>query len=153
MVIAEDVFSPTGLVPSLSYPQLPIMLQVCVSGMKWGLAEHVGAISGERRGGEFPWRLPKRNHERDIRLSTSFAHPCKPIHAHRPRHSLPDESIPKDRVMASGRDVRDMLGLPMGGDGQKSAVQKRAKAAAPVRRIRTLGACLGLRIASEGYWR
>ncbi|KAL5420822.1 hypothetical protein PMIN06_001943 [Paraphaeosphaeria minitans] len=37
--------------------------------------------------------------------------------------------------MASGRDVRDMLGLPMGGDGQKSAVQKRAKAAAPVRRI------------------
>ncbi|KAL1612273.1 swr complex subunit [Paraconiothyrium brasiliense] len=37
--------------------------------------------------------------------------------------------------MASGRDVRDMLGLPIGGDAQKSAVQKRAKAAAPVRRI------------------
>ncbi|KAJ4294509.1 swr complex subunit [Kalmusia sp. IMI 367209] len=37
--------------------------------------------------------------------------------------------------MASGRDVRDMLGLPMGGDAQKGAVQKRSKAAAPVRRI------------------
>ncbi|KAF1975895.1 hypothetical protein BU23DRAFT_529006 [Bimuria novae-zelandiae CBS 107.79] len=37
--------------------------------------------------------------------------------------------------MASGRDVRDMLGLPMGGDVQKGAVQKRAKVAAPVRRI------------------
>ncbi|KAF2692258.1 hypothetical protein K458DRAFT_354608 [Lentithecium fluviatile CBS 122367] len=37
--------------------------------------------------------------------------------------------------MASGRDVRDMLGLPICTDAQKSAVQKRAKPAAPARRI------------------
>jgi hypothetical protein len=69
-----------------------------------------------------------------------FAHPCKSIHAHHLQRSLIAEPTPKDVAMASGRDVRDMLGLPMGGDGPKSAVQKRAKAAAPVRRIRTSGA-------------
>ncbi|KAF2467015.1 uncharacterized protein BDR25DRAFT_292760 [Lindgomyces ingoldianus] len=37
--------------------------------------------------------------------------------------------------MASGRDVRDMLGLPAAGDGQKMAVQKRPKPAAAVRKI------------------
>ena len=47
--------------------------------------------------------------------------------------------------MASGRDVRDMLGLPMGGDAQKAAIQKRAKPAAPVRRIRTSRAIPWLR--------
>ena len=36
--------------------------------------------------------------------------------------------------MATGRDVRDMLGLPMAGDAQRTASKK--KAAAPVRRIR-----------------
>ncbi|KAF2737341.1 hypothetical protein EJ04DRAFT_488389 [Polyplosphaeria fusca] len=37
--------------------------------------------------------------------------------------------------MASGRDVRDMLGLSVGGDAQKTAVQKRPKTTAPTRRI------------------
>lgn len=51
--------------------------------------------------------------------------------------------------MATGRDVRDMLGLPVGGDAQKGAVQKgavqkRAKPAAPVRRIRMSQAILQL---------
>ncbi|KAF2178117.1 hypothetical protein K469DRAFT_676285 [Zopfia rhizophila CBS 207.26] len=36
--------------------------------------------------------------------------------------------------MASGRDVRDLLGLPAGGDAQKTTVQKRPKPVAPVRR-------------------
>ncbi|KAF2266605.1 hypothetical protein CC78DRAFT_614791 [Lojkania enalia] len=37
--------------------------------------------------------------------------------------------------MASGRDVRDMLGLPVSGEVQKTVVQKRPKLAAPARRI------------------
>jgi DNA methyltransferase 1-associated protein 1 len=39
--------------------------------------------------------------------------------------------------MASGRDVREMLGLPMGGDAPKAAIQKRPKAAGATRKIRT----------------
>ncbi|OAK95793.1 hypothetical protein IQ06DRAFT_283620 [Phaeosphaeriaceae sp. SRC1lsM3a] len=37
--------------------------------------------------------------------------------------------------MASGRDVRDMLGLPMGGDAPKAAIQKRPKPAGGQRKI------------------
>ncbi|KAF2202001.1 hypothetical protein GQ43DRAFT_414625 [Delitschia confertaspora ATCC 74209] len=37
--------------------------------------------------------------------------------------------------MASSRDVRDMLGLGVGGDAQKTAVQKRPKPAAPTRKF------------------
>ncbi|KAF1921899.1 hypothetical protein BDU57DRAFT_545283 [Ampelomyces quisqualis] len=37
--------------------------------------------------------------------------------------------------MTSGRDVRDMLGLPMGGDVPKAAIQKRPKPAGGSRRI------------------
>jgi hypothetical protein len=44
--------------------------------------------------------------------------------------------------MASGRDVREMLGLPMGGDAPKAAVQKRPKAAGATRKIRTSGILL-----------
>jgi len=39
--------------------------------------------------------------------------------------------------MASGRDVRDMLGLPMGGDAPKAATQKRPKPPGGSRKIRT----------------
>jgi hypothetical protein len=49
--------------------------------------------------------------------------------------------------MASGRDVRDMLGLPMGGDAPKSA-QKRAKPSGAVRRIR-MSYSLGLAEARD----
>jgi hypothetical protein len=55
--------------------------------------------------------------------------------------------------MATGRDVRDMLGLPMGGDAQKgTAVQKRAKPAAPARRIRTSQEILQLRNTGEAMF-
>ncbi|KAH7094701.1 hypothetical protein FB567DRAFT_510855 [Paraphoma chrysanthemicola] len=37
--------------------------------------------------------------------------------------------------MASGRDVRDMLGLPMGGEAPKAATQKRPKPAGAARKI------------------
>ncbi|KAF2035415.1 hypothetical protein EK21DRAFT_96660 [Setomelanomma holmii] len=37
--------------------------------------------------------------------------------------------------MATGRDVRDMLGLPMGGEAPKAAVQKRPKPAGGTRKI------------------
>ncbi|KAF2002675.1 hypothetical protein P154DRAFT_488133 [Amniculicola lignicola CBS 123094] len=37
--------------------------------------------------------------------------------------------------MASGRDVRDMLGLPAGIEAPKTAIQKRPKPAAPARKI------------------
>ncbi|KAF2662326.1 hypothetical protein K491DRAFT_686810 [Lophiostoma macrostomum CBS 122681] len=37
--------------------------------------------------------------------------------------------------MASGRDVRDMLGLPAGGDAPKAAIQKRPRPAAPAKKI------------------
>jgi DNA methyltransferase 1-associated protein 1 len=39
--------------------------------------------------------------------------------------------------MASGRDVREMLGLPMGGDAPKAAIQKRPKAVGATKKIRT----------------
>lgn len=41
--------------------------------------------------------------------------------------------------MASGRDVRDMLGLPAGGDAPKAASLKRPKPAGGGRKIRTFG--------------
>lgn len=41
--------------------------------------------------------------------------------------------------MASGRDVRDMLGLPAGGDAPKAMIQKRPKPAGGGRKIRTSG--------------
>lgn len=42
-------------------------------------------------------------------------------------------------AMASGRDVRDMLGLPAGGDAPKAASLKRPKPAGGGRKIRTFG--------------
>lgn len=42
--------------------------------------------------------------------------------------------------MASGRDVRDMLGLPAGGETPTAATKKRAKPSGAVRKIRTSGA-------------
>lgn len=39
--------------------------------------------------------------------------------------------------MASGRDVRDMLGLPAGGEVATAAAKKRAKPSGAVRKIRT----------------
>lgn len=54
--------------------------------------------------------------------------------------------------MASGRDVRDMLGLPMGGDTQKAAMPKRPKPAAPVKRIRTSQVKLCCATLYESTW-
>lgn len=81
-------------------------------------------------------------------LGTYFQRDCSSTSSRTPanpstnefHHGCPSPNLPPRLAyaMASGRDVRDMLGLPMGGgDAQKAAVQKRAKAAAPVRRIRT----------------
>lgn len=51
--------------------------------------------------------------------------------------SLVAESTRQYPTMTSGRDVRDILGLPVGGDPQKTSTQRKPKPAATVRRIRT----------------
>jgi hypothetical protein len=64
-------------------------------------------------------------------------HPCKLIINALQYPSLFADPTLCSAVMASGRDVRDMLGLPAGGDVPKAAVQKRPKPAGGLRKIRT----------------
>jgi prolyl-tRNA editing enzyme YbaK/EbsC (Cys-tRNA(Pro) deacylase) len=70
-----------------------------------------------------------------VDIYNNLHHPCKTINTRVSAAQLIADSTDKHAAMASGRDVRDMLGLPMGGDAPKSA-QKRAKPSGAVRRIR-----------------
>ena len=74
--------------------------------------------------------------------STTFScstHPCKPITRTLSQPPLIAEPAARLAAMASGRDVRDMLGLPAGADVPKAAIQKRPKPAGASRKIRTSG--------------
>jgi hypothetical protein len=64
-------------------------------------------------------------------------HPCKSITNAFQEPSLIAELILHSAAMASGRDVREMLGLPMGGDAPKATIQKRPKPVGGNRKIRT----------------
>ncbi|KAL5120492.1 swr complex subunit [Pleosporales sp. CAS-2024a] len=67
-----------------------------------------------------------RRNRREVEHHIS-SHPCKLITNAFWPPSLIAESTADKAAMASGRDVRDMLGLPMGGDAPKAAMQKRPK--------------------------
>jgi hypothetical protein len=77
----------------------------------------------------------------NVNLHPRPRHPCKSINSALSDPSFIGEQTLETVAMASGRDVRDMLGLPAGGDAPKATTtQKRPKpAAGGGRKIRTSG--------------
>jgi hypothetical protein len=78
---------------------------------------------------------PRDQHPHD------HAHPCKTINPVPSQHFCAARSNRNTRAMATNRDVRDMLGLPVGEVAPPTA-NKKSKKGGQTKRIRT--SCTGL---------